>query len=320
MEVSVSVLLSIPILLTTCWLYTAHLSRTSFPQFRNKSICLLIAHPDDEAMFFAPTLLALTEPTLGNHVKILCLSTGDADGLGPTRQKELLASASILGLRDSSSDVFVIDSPAFPDSMSQSWSASDISSVLSSAFIPQAASSSSKSKTVSSSSAAKKANGIVSKRKNYGDKGEAPQTTIDVLVTFDRYGVSGHTNHVSLYHGAKAWLGGLMAGKDGWGCPVDLYTLSSTNMARKYSAILDAPVTLVWGVLRDVLSGMGSKKVGKKSKGPRRLFFVNDIMQWRTGQQAMTQGHKSQMRWFRWGWIGIGRYMVVNDLKREKII
>lgn len=47
-----------------------------FPTLHNKRICLLIAHPDDEAMFFAPTLLALTKPELGNHVKILCLSTG----------------------------------------------------------------------------------------------------------------------------------------------------------------------------------------------------------------------------------------------------
>jgi N-acetylglucosaminylphosphatidylinositol deacetylase len=27
-------------------------------------------------MFFAPTLLALTRPEYGNHVKLLCLSSG----------------------------------------------------------------------------------------------------------------------------------------------------------------------------------------------------------------------------------------------------
>lgn len=48
----------------------------SFPRLYNKRICLLIAHPDDEAMFFAPTVLALTKPELGNHLKILCFSTG----------------------------------------------------------------------------------------------------------------------------------------------------------------------------------------------------------------------------------------------------
>ena len=51
----------------------------SLPTLRNKRICLLIAHPDDEAMFFSPTLLALTKPELGNHVKILCLSSGPFD-------------------------------------------------------------------------------------------------------------------------------------------------------------------------------------------------------------------------------------------------
>lgn len=48
----------------------------SFPRLYNKRICLLIAHPDDEAMFFAPTVLALTKPEFGNHLKILCLSSG----------------------------------------------------------------------------------------------------------------------------------------------------------------------------------------------------------------------------------------------------
>lgn len=84
--------------------------RAAFPVLRNKRICLLIAHPDDEAMFFAPTVLALTRPETGNHVKILCLSTGDADGLGETRKKELVKSGLLLGLRDES-DVFVIDDP-----------------------------------------------------------------------------------------------------------------------------------------------------------------------------------------------------------------
>lgn len=52
----------------------------TFPQLENKRICLLIAHPDDEAMFFAPTVLSLTRPELGNHLKILCLSSGMCPG------------------------------------------------------------------------------------------------------------------------------------------------------------------------------------------------------------------------------------------------
>jgi len=67
---------SVPIFLFGMWFYTAQLSK-SFPTLRGQRILLLIAHPDDEAMFFAPTLLALTRPDLQNHVKILCLSSGE---------------------------------------------------------------------------------------------------------------------------------------------------------------------------------------------------------------------------------------------------
>jgi N-acetylglucosaminylphosphatidylinositol deacetylase len=98
------------VVLPLLYVYTCSVAQTRFPTVRNKRICLLIAHPDDEAMFFAPTVLALTRPETGNHVKILCLSTGNADGLGETRKKELIKSAMLLGLRQEE-DVFVVDSP-----------------------------------------------------------------------------------------------------------------------------------------------------------------------------------------------------------------
>jgi len=65
------------------YLYTVGVVATRFPTLYNKRICLLIAHPDDEAMFFAPTVLALTRPETGNHVKILCLSSGKRRPLPP---------------------------------------------------------------------------------------------------------------------------------------------------------------------------------------------------------------------------------------------
>lgn len=68
---------TLAVLLPILYMYTVSVVATRFPALRNKRICLLIAHPDDEAMFFAPTVLALTRPETGNHVKILCLSTGE---------------------------------------------------------------------------------------------------------------------------------------------------------------------------------------------------------------------------------------------------
>lgn len=42
----------------------------------DRTVLLVIAHPDDEAMFFAPTLLGLLAPSAHNTVHLLCLSTG----------------------------------------------------------------------------------------------------------------------------------------------------------------------------------------------------------------------------------------------------
>ena len=57
---------------------------------------LVIAHPDDECMFFTPTVLGLARQGITAHV--LCLSTGNFDGLGATRSRELRASCVELGV------------------------------------------------------------------------------------------------------------------------------------------------------------------------------------------------------------------------------
>lgn len=63
----------------------------------SKNILLVTAHPDDEAMFFAPTVLSLTmKPSF--KVFHLCLSSGNANGLGETRKVELGNSLDILGI------------------------------------------------------------------------------------------------------------------------------------------------------------------------------------------------------------------------------
>ncbi|EAW13118.1 PIG-L family deacetylase [Aspergillus clavatus NRRL 1] len=272
----------------------------NFPRLYNKRICLLIAHPDDEAMFFSPTVLALTKPELGNHLKILCLSSGDADGLGHIRKKELQESAKHLGLR-SDSDVFIVDDPArFPDSITTTWSDADVSSLLASAFAPGLA-----DKNSPASSAP---------RKRGAAPAAAPVATIDVLLTFDPRGISNHPNHRSLYHGAVHFLRALMRDKAGYACPVTLYTLTTTNILRKYIGVLDAPWTMATGALSFFTAAGGAK-----DDMPRRLMFVSSVEEYFQAQKAMVKAHKSQMVWFRYGWITLGRYMIVNDLKREKV-
>ena len=167
--------------------------------------------------------------------------------------------------------------------MSVTWHPRLISNLLTTAFAPKMASISSK---------------------------EAPQTTVDAIVTFDAHGVSSHPNHKALYDGAHTFLKALMHRHSGWECPIKLYTLTTTSILRKYISLLDAPATIIGAITK------------KKELGafPTPLLFVSSPVGYRTAQKAMTTAHESQMRWFRWGWITLSRYMVLNDLKKEKTL
>ncbi len=100
------------------------------------NILLVIAHPDDEAMFFVPSLQHLKQYF---NVHVLCLSNGRCpagrcarwaqvhyiccaggfDGLGATREKELYASCISLGL--DRQHVTVLDEPDLRDGMQANW-------------------------------------------------------------------------------------------------------------------------------------------------------------------------------------------------------
>lgn len=269
----------IPLLLIGAWLFTAFMT-AGFPTLRGKRICLLIAHPDDEAMFFSPTLLSLARPELQNRIFILCLSSGDADGLGHIRKTELVKSALLLGV-PSAEQVVVIEDERFQDSMTKLWEAKEVAKVLQHYFAP-------KMKTMSADA--------------------APVAMIDALITFDEGGVSSHPNHISLYHGASTFVRNLMQRHSGWDNPVKMYTLTTTNFVRKYSSVVDAMITVVMSLFQKKKSG----------EFPTPMLAVSGVGGLRKAQMAMTNAHQSQMRWFRWGWIGVSRYMIVNDLVRVK--
>lgn len=81
------------------------------PLAPSSRILLLIAHPDDETMFFSPTIRALTNA--GHRVFVLCVSNGNFDGLGHLRARELSRAVVHLGI--SPSDVICLDYDDFHD-------------------------------------------------------------------------------------------------------------------------------------------------------------------------------------------------------------
>ncbi|XP_062072442.1 N-acetylglucosaminyl-phosphatidylinositol de-N-acetylase isoform X2 [Lepus europaeus] len=117
---------------------------------------LVIAHPDDEAMFFAPTVLGLGR--LRHRVSLLCFSAGNYYNQGEIRKKELLQSCGVLGIPPSS--VMIIDNRDFPDDPGVQWDTELVANTL---------------------------------------LWHVEVNDIDLVVTFDAGGISGHSNHVALH-------------------------------------------------------------------------------------------------------------------------
>lgn len=194
----------------------------------------------------------------------------------------------------------------FRDSITETWDTGKVATLLSAAFAPHLSHKQTKE----------------------------PQASIDVLLTFDEGGVSSHPNHISLYHGARRFISALTAGKPGYACPVDLYTLTTVGFVRKYCGFLDVFATIFSATLgaganmtRSATSAFGGNNKrdakNKSDKGnPGLLVAATGLLGGResaaTARQAMTQAHQSQMVWFRWGWITLSRYMYLNELRLEK--
>lgn len=88
--------------------------------------CLVvIAHPDDEAIFFGTTILQSKIP-----VHIVCATDGNADGLGAQRKKDFAKSARILGVAS-------LQSIGLPDIFAERLDRQKIISVLQSLPTPK---------------------------------------------------------------------------------------------------------------------------------------------------------------------------------------
>ncbi|GMK53998.1 hypothetical protein CspeluHIS016_0105840 [Cutaneotrichosporon spelunceum] len=91
------------------------------------AVLVLTAHPDDEAMFFGPTIINLV--AAGWDVHPVCMSIGNAVGLGSVRSVELLESYNRLGVVQAP---VLIDDPGLPDSMGSdgAWDAAYVAELV----------------------------------------------------------------------------------------------------------------------------------------------------------------------------------------------
>jgi N-acetylglucosaminylphosphatidylinositol deacetylase len=127
---------------------------------------IVTAHPDDESMFFLPTIRALQKTS---KVWLLCLTTGNYAGLGEIRTKELAAVADVLGLEK----LIIVDDARLPDHMTKTWDIAYAEQVI-----------------------AKNVREALLSMEEWAESNECHDIQ---FVTFDSRGISGHLNHIDTF-------------------------------------------------------------------------------------------------------------------------
>lgn len=256
----------------------------------NRSVLFVFAHPDDEAMFFTPTLYGLQKVkdsrANGSNVSyhFLCLTSGNFDGLARVREKELEESAKFYG----AASCTVVDDEKCLDGPKAAWNLEFVAHEI-----------------------------IAKKIEEIG--------TVKTIITFDEMGVSGHKNHGDTFRAvqlaiakmrrvatdnyrAKEVLAAMAnINNDNISGPIIpvCYKLRSFSLIRKYMSVIGA------------LLACGSREE-KHRKMQREGSVVSIFVPPSAGLLSM-QGlwrHRSQFVWFRFFYVLFASYSYENVLER----
>lgn len=226
------------------------------------TVSLVIAHPDDEIMFFNQFLLSLNKiiensnlsisdsstetiqktskcVQLNLKINILCLTNGDNENkYGNLRENELIESCKTLLSNyqlDSNLFIYIGD---FVDSMTENWNINEVKQYL-------------------------------NKYINHAEN--------NLIVTFDEYGISDHINHRTCN---KAVVN-QFANSDS----THIWTLQTPTFIIKYLGFLT--------ILFSDANKIDNNKIILHNNDIYQLIYLIGIMGYK---------HKSQMVWYRWLW------------------
>nr|XP_045596801.1 N-acetylglucosaminyl-phosphatidylinositol de-N-acetylase-like isoform X1 [Procambarus clarkii] len=111
---------------------------------------------------------------------------------------------------------------------------------------------------------------------------------IDMVVTFDTGGVSGHINHSALFSAIQH-----LVEEEYLPETCEAFSLDTVNILRKYSSLLDVPLSYALSL----------------------CAFTVDRKRHSILQSAM-RAHKSQYVWYRKLYMYFSRYVLINTLSR----
>ena len=260
----------VPLVLYSCLLVLAN-TRAFVPrEFRRQSLRLLlvVAHPDDECLFFAPTLRVLRRQHRAN-LSLLVFSRGNHQGLGETRAMELRGSCGVLEIP--TERCISLDIAGIQDNPKDWWSENTLIPII---------------------------------------EEHVQKWSIDVMVSFDRDGISGHINHRA--------VGSAVRSVFRWKNQTRIkmaYELRSVSILRKYSSLMDSYlicVSFMPRLIRALLSNLAPSNL-ISSPDRSRMLLINTPNDYLISRTAFAR-HRTQFSWDRYLYLIASRYMFVNEL------
>jgi len=232
-------------------------------------LLLIVAHPDDECLFFSPTLRVLQKQYHFN-LSLLVFSRGNHVGLGDIRSRELYGSCRILNIPKER--CISLDLPNIQDNPKIWWPEKQLIPII---------------------------NEYINK------------WSIEVLVSFDKQGVSGHINHKSVASAVRL----LSQNKNNTMIKMS-YELKSVSILRKYSSLLDFYLIFISFIPRLLHSLLSYLIPFNLISSPNRsyILLINTPNDYIASRSAFAS-HRSQYNWDRHIYLIASRYMFINELK-----
>ncbi|WWC60609.1 uncharacterized protein I303_103183 [Kwoniella dejecticola CBS 10117] len=240
---------------------------------------IVTAHPDDEVMFFSPTIWSLNKA--GWEVSGLCLSTGNSSGLGAMRTDELYKSYEVLGVERKR--IGIIDHPDLQDSMTAEWDPALILSIV--------------EKHLSTSPA-----DVVITFDERGISNHPNHIAISEALSSSTRSTQNSLSSIKVLHLRSPAILPKFTGP--------LYPI----YLQVHSTVLDILNSNRYAGTDDTNDSKRSAgHSGGRHDGSRSVIVISNPSEWLTGIRAM-MAHESQLVWFRWLYISFSRLMWVNEL------
>jgi len=273
------VILSVTVIPSLLYLFLAYLIPTSpalipVSLLLSRRPLLVISHPDDETLFFGPTVLGLTLLGEPKELRILVLSTGNNYGLGNTRKMELKNACDRIGAKE----CIVLDRQDIRDNPTLWWDGAIVTPL------------------VNSWSTKFKADAVIT-FDSRGVSGHINHRAVSSAVTElaktdPEFPPTFILRTVSTFFPPRKY--------SGW---LDLPFTSMGYSWRMTVAILCSPRNHLW-------SSFDSR--GWQSYDSRGLF-ISTIGTWKRNVRAFL-AHETQTSWDRWLYMFVSRYMWFNEL------